>query len=265
MQNDADYFVRCIGEGVANAFETCRLFLGIETETFENADIHPEYVTTVEVAKKLTGVDRYVSLETHMKHLRHQACRAARLKNLNKKDFWEEIPQILKGYRFGKKDSQRIDIVVRPSDEERPPLLLAEAKLGVGNAQGIIQDVNRVMQLLTMYQRLKLLENQNPIYGAVLFHSAKEGGDDTAANTAAQGLLTIVNAHISSLKKEYQWLYAKAGLLSAQARHQPAQGYWEQYSDAEGDGELVFAKTSSTFAPGLVLLSNMADAENANF
>jgi len=36
------------------------VFLGIEEDAFTNADIHPEYVTTVEVAKKLTAPDRVV-------------------------------------------------------------------------------------------------------------------------------------------------------------------------------------------------------------
>ena len=79
MDDDAQHFIRCIAAGVAKALQTCRFFLGVETEAFENADIHPEYVTTVEVAKTLTGVDRYVSLETHMKDLRTQAGSLARL------------------------------------------------------------------------------------------------------------------------------------------------------------------------------------------
>ena len=264
MKNDAEYFVTCIGAGVTEALKTCKFFLGIETEAFENADIHPEYVTTVEVAKKLTGIDQYVSLETHMKDLRRQAGALARWRSLKDKQAWNKVTEILKDYRFGEKDSCRIDIVVRPSSDDQPPLLLAEAKLGIGKVPGIIKDIDRVMRLLAMYHELGLL-NQNPVYGAVLFHSAREGGDEDAAAMAAQGLLATVEAHLKSLKAWHTWLHAKAGLLSAEANHQPVQGYWEQYGDEDGEGELTFAKTSFTFAPGLVLLSHQSDVDAVKF
>lgn len=265
-ENNAEYFVKCIGAGVAEAFQTCRSFLGVETESFENADIHPEYVTTVEVAKKLTGVDRYVSLETHMKDLRHQAGALARMRSIRDRGMWTEIDSILREHRFGEKDSQRIDIVVRPSDQELPPLLLAEAKLGVRNAAGILQDIDRVMRLLVMHHRLKLLD-KSPVYGAVLFHSAREGGENNAAAELAKGLLATVETHLSCLKTKNPWLYSKAGLLSAEAKHRPIQGYREPHGngDGDGEGELIFAKTSFTFVPGLVLLGNMSDVNVVKF
>lgn len=263
-ENNAIYFANCIGAGVAEAFRTCRFFLGVETEAFENAGIHPEYVTTVEVAKKLTGIDRFVSLETHMKDLRQEAGKLARLRSLGKPQSWATISSTLGQYKFGCKDSARIDIVVRPSSEDQPPFLLAEAKLGVGNVAGIVKDIDRVMRLLVMYHQLDLL-NQNPVYGAVLFHSTQQGGDADSAALAAQRLLATVDSYLSSLKVEHPWLKAKAGLLSSDAKHQPVQGYWEQYGKAEGDGEMVFAKTSFTFAPGLVLMSHRSDVESVTF
>jgi hypothetical protein len=48
---DAQEIAKAIGEGVAKALSTNQFFLGIEEDAFKNADIHPEYVTTVEVAK----------------------------------------------------------------------------------------------------------------------------------------------------------------------------------------------------------------------
>ncbi len=261
---DANFFVDRIGAGVSEALNTCRFFLGVETEIFENADIHPEYVTTVEVAKKLTGIDRYVSLETHMKHLRRHAGGMARMRNLQDRPFFQQVPDILRDYKFGKKDSRRVDIVVRPSAELRPPMLLAEAKLGVGNVTGIIEDIDRVMRLLEMYHRLRLLDD-HPVYGAVLFHSALEGGVSDSADLKAQGLLAAIDAHLSSLRRTDKWLYAKAGLLSAETKHQPIQGYWEQSGENEGEGEHVFAKTSFTFSPGLVLLSHRSDVDEAKF
>ena len=261
---DADFLVERIGAGVSEALNTCRFFLGMETAEFENADVHPEYVTTVEVAKKLTGIERYVSLETHMKHLRRQAGGLARMRNLKDRSFVKQIPSILSDYKFGKKDSRRVDIVVRSSAELQPPLLLAEAKLGVGNVPGIIEDICRIMRLLEMYHRLKLLDD-HPVYGAVLFHSAVEGGASESAELKAQALLATIDAHLSSLRRENEWLHAKAGLLTAEKQHQPVQGYWEQWGDKEGEGEHVFAKTSFTFSPGLVLLSRRSDVDVAKF
>jgi hypothetical protein len=262
--NDAIHFTKCIGAGVAEAFRTCRFFLGVETEAFENADIHPEYVTTVEVAKTLTGIDRYVSLETHMKDLRKEARQLALMRAWGKPGSRPAIADILKLFTFGTKDSCRIDIVVRPSSEEQPPYLLAEAKLGVRNVAGITSDIDRVIRLLDMYHQLGLLD-QNPVYGAVLFHSAQEGGSSESAALAAQGLLTKVDRHLSALKVEHPWLKTKAGLLSSEATHKPVQGYWEQYGEDDGDGEMVFAKKSFTFAPGLVLMSHRADVDNVTF
>lgn len=89
--DDAKFFTQRISEGVSEALDTCRFFLGVETEAFENADIHPEYVTTVEVAKKLTGIERYVSLETHMKNLRRQAGGLARMRCLNNTKEFREV------------------------------------------------------------------------------------------------------------------------------------------------------------------------------
>ena len=264
MDNNAQYFVDRIGLGVAEAFKTCCFFLGVETEAFENADIHPEYVTTVEVAKKLTGIDRYVSLETHMKDLRHQARGLARMLNLGDREKHKQIADVLAEFKFGGKDSCRIDVVVRSSDPQHPPLLLAEAKLGVGNVQGIIRDIDRVLRLLAMYDRLELLD-LHPVYGAVLFHSSREGGNEDAANVAAEGLLATVEAYLSLIKDKNKKLHAKAGLLSSHMSHSPVQGYWEQYTEDEGDGEFVFAKKSFTFAPGLVLLSHRADVDDVNF
>jgi len=264
MNDNSQYFIDRIGMGVAEAFATCKFFLGLETEAFENADIHPEYVTTVEVAKKLTDWDRYVSLETHMKDLRGQAGRLARMRSIGNPQAWKMITDTLGQYKFGVKDSWRIDIMVRPSDEQKPPLLLAEAKLGVGKVRGIIQDIDRIMQLLRMYHQLKLLDD-HPVYGAVLFHSFMEGGDAQAADRAAQRLLDEVNKYLSLLTSENNWLHAKAGLLSTHALHQPVQGYCEKYSEEDGSDEYVFAKKSFTFAPGVVFFSHRSDVDDVKF
>ncbi|WP_148560934.1 hypothetical protein [Magnetospira sp. QH-2] len=79
---NAQEVVNRIGDGVKAALNTNQLFLGVEQFEFENADIHPEYVTTVKVAENLTGPSVVVSLETHMKTLRHQALGSGPIKGI---------------------------------------------------------------------------------------------------------------------------------------------------------------------------------------
>ncbi|MBX6382443.1 MAG: hypothetical protein IRZ07_05630 [Microbispora sp.] len=262
MPINAQEIVQAIGEGVAEALRTNRLFLGVEEDAFRNADIHPEYVTTVEVAKKLTGPDRIVSLETHMKELRRHARWLALVHAKSDKAALPRINGTLAGYRFGKKDSQRIDILVRSSDNESAPLLVAEAKLGVQNLPGVLRDIDRIARLLSMYSDLNLLGRQD-IYGAVLFHLMEEGEDVDAHTQKAQNLLTGIDAHLNSLRSTKTWMNARAGLLTHGAKTQPATGYRETHDD--GTEESVFAKESFTFAPGLILLGNAADVNSAKF
>lgn len=260
---DATEIVTAIGAGVAEAFRTNTLFLGIEEEAFENADIHPEYVTTVEVAKKLTAPDRVVSLETHMKELRRHARTLARVQSRMNKAALAGIDTTLATYRFGEKDSQRFDILVRPSDRLNLPLLIAEAKLGIGNIPGIICDINRVVRLLSMYNDLQLLTESSVIYGAVLFHFMEEGNETGDLNQKGQNLVTGIDAHLQNLKLTKPWLNSRVGILKHGAIIQPVTGYKEIHDD--GSEEDVFAKHSFSFAPGLILLGNAADVSTVQF
>jgi len=265
MPITAQEIVDAIGNGVLQALNTNQLFLGVEEDAFNNANIHPEYVTTVEVAKQLTAPDRIVSLETHMKVLRRDArSLALSFKDaLNKqKQKRDEVDEILARYRFGKKDSQRLDVLVRSSSPERAPLVIAEAKLGVHNLPGLLKDINRVVRLLMMYMDLKLL-GRHYIYGAVLFHYWEEGNHTGTPNQQACNLLTGIDAHLKSLKPKKPWLNARGGLLTHGSKIQAVTGYHEIYTD--GYEEDVFGKNSFTFAPGLVLLGNAVDVNSAKF
>ncbi len=262
MTMQAQEIVNAIGAGVADALNTNRLFLGVEEDAFNNADIHPEYVTTVAVAKTLTAPDRYVSLETHMKELRKHAHGLARMKQKFSKTSTLDIDGIVARYKFGKRDSQRLDIVVRSSDPLQPPLLIAEAKLGVENLAGVIQDIERVVRLLTMYDDLHLLSPHH-IYGAVLFHSMEMGNAAGTASQKARDLISAVSKHLQSLMQAKSWLNAKCGLLTQSAKVQAVTGYREVQED--GSFEDVFAKDSFTFAPGLVLLGNAGDVSTVAF
>lgn len=259
---DAQEVVNSIGDGVAAALATNKLFLGVEVDSFQNADIHPEYVTTVEVARRLTGQDRQVSLEAHMKELRWQARAFSWMKLGGKKADLPGLDAKLAPFKFGKKDSRRLDILVRQSDALQPPLLMVEAKLGVRNLPGVIQDIDRLVRLFDMYHAVGLLTDHT-IYGAAVFHSMEEGNDKGVAGLRAQSLLQGVKSHLNTVTTARPWLKANAGLPRRGTVIQPVVGYAERYED--GTTEDVFAKDCFHFAPGLVLLGNAPDVATAQF
>ncbi len=259
---NAQEVVDTIGAGVAAALATNQLFLGVEVDAFQNADIHPEYVTTVEVAKQLTGQDRQVSLEAHMKELRWQARTLSWMALGGKKSDLASVNAKLAPFKFGTKDSRRLDILVRQSDALQPPLLMVEAKLGVRNLPGVIQDIDRVVRLFDMYDAVGLLKGHH-IYGAVVFHSMEEGNDTGVAGVRALSLLQGVRSHLNTVRAPRPWLKANAGLPRSGTVIQPVVGYTEHYVDGTTDD--VFAKDCFHFAPGLVLLGNAADVDTVQF
>lgn len=126
-----------VGNGAIAALDTCERFLGIEAFAYQNANIKPEYITTVKVAEALTDPSRIVEPEALMKDLRRHAASIGRLHNLNSRPVWSRIQAALMNYVYGK---ERIDIRVDEASGNRPPLLLVEAKLGVHNAKGVEKD-----------------------------------------------------------------------------------------------------------------------------
>lgn len=259
---NAQEVVDLIGEGVADALATNRLFLGVEVDAFQKADIHPEYVTTVEVAKRLTGPERQVSLEAHMKELRRQARTLAWMRSGGKKAGLPQIDSRLAPFKFGVKDSRRLDILVRQSDALQPPLLMVEAKLGVRNLAGVIKDIDRLVRLFDMYEAVGLLTD-HMIYGAAVFHSMEEGNGTGVAGRLAQALLQGVLTHLTMLKTTRPWLNGVAGLPRQGTVIEAITGYTEHHDD--GTSEDVFAKDCFHFAPGLVLLGNAADVDAVQF
>lgn len=259
---NAQDVVDAIGEGVAGALATNRLFLGIEVDAFQNADIHPEYVTTVEVAKRLTGPEREVSLEAHMKELRRQARMVSWIRAGRKSADLARIDAKLAAFKFGKRDSQRLDILVRGSDALKPPLLMVEAKLGIRNLGGVILDIDRLVRLVDMYKAVDLLAG-HMIYGGAVFHSMEEGNDTGMAGERAQALLQGVQTHLAQVKAYRPWLNAEAGVPRRGTVTQAVTGYTEQYDD--GTSEDVFAKDCFHLAPGLVLLGNANDVTTVRF
>jgi hypothetical protein len=258
---DANEVVQAVGRGVVAALRTSELLLGVEEFASRNADIHPEYITTVKVAEKLTGPDRVVSLEALMKDIRRDAEFLARLKDLKASANWPAIAATLKrpAYCFGKK---RLDILVRESSTERPPLLMVEAKLGVKNAAGILADVDRLVTLFEMYQAVGALQG-HAVYGAVVFHAMQETGTAATLPTYAGALLSSVQSHLANLSQQNSWLQFNAGLLSATLIQQPVQGYREDHDD--GTSENVFEKDQFAFQAGMILIGTTADVATVQF
>lgn len=261
----AEEVVARIGRGVRNALATNEFFLGVEVEAFVNADIHPEYITTVKVGEALAGPDRVVSLETHMKQLRQHAASLARMRSLGgDRARRAMIDMGLSGFVFGKKDSKRLDVLVLDADPLAPPLLMAEAKLGVSNLSGVLKDVDRIIRLLDMFEVVG--ERSDVTYGAVVFHLLKEdvatpdGRVIIATDESAQQLMEGITAHLSEAHKTRAWLKSKVGLLKSAGRIEKARGYVE-----DGEEDLVFAKHGFLFSPGLVLVGSNEDIDSINF
>ena len=262
---DAAYVVERIGKGVQEALKTNQLFLGVEQFEFENADIRPEYVTTVKVAEQLTDPELIVSLEARMKMLRHHAAGIVRLRNCGSSAKWErgsKLIERLRGYEFGKRDGERLDILVRSMDAAAPPVLVAEAKLGVRNLAGIVTDIDRIFRLFRMYREVEVLDCHS-MYGAVVFHLMLDGKDTDALTRRSSNVLNAVRAHLKELSDTHQWLRHKADLLRSFDIAEPVYGYREFHED--GSYENVFGKDQFAFAPGLVLLGNADDIGSVAF
>ncbi|WP_156398874.1 hypothetical protein [Methylobacterium sp. Leaf469] len=280
----ADNIVDDIAKGVREALRTSEFLLGAEAREFQHPEIHPEYLVTIEVAKKMGRMDRVVALETHMDDLRNNAKRKAisvkMLKSSKYSKAKEEresisalrdaeiakINQIVSGstYQFSAagKGKKRVDIVVFTSDTKDPPVLIAEAKLGSQTPDAIIADIDRVITLLQMYRDLGLDHN---IYGAVFFYRMLKGGSILGVQGNARNLLERISSHLSNKKADvkYSWLKSKADLLSRESYVEPIQAYEELYDD--GSTETVFARRGFAFAPGLVLLGRSDDVETVSF
>lgn len=258
---NADEIIRSVGAGVHEALHASQLFLGVEQFAFENADIHPEYLTTVKVAEQLTGPSRFVSLETHMKVLRKQARARARFKVLGNSSALAAIDHALLPFKFGKKDSRRLDILVRGADFGSPPILILEAKLGVDNLNGVIGDVDRIIRLFDMLEVVGLLDAS--LYGAAIFHLMEDGASTATLTTKAAALIAGVNSHLAMQKLARPWLNYKVGMLAHAQTLAPVDGYLETYDD--GTAEPVFGKHGFYFAPGMVLLGQAADVNSVTF
>ena len=248
---NAQYIVDKVGKGVTDALKTNQSFLGIEQFYSENANIRPEYVMTVKIAEKLTAADFIVILEAPMKELKWQSSWLDKAKNKDNKNF-----------KYEKENSERLDILVRSPDNFHPPHLMAEIKLGTRNLVGVTKDIDRICELLSMYESFGAFENHD-IYGAVIFHAMKEKVGEADLKNTMDDFITKIEKHCETLKNKHMWLKYKAGLLSNFKIIEGASGSQVCYDN--GAVENVLDKVGFAFMPGLVLLGNADDVEEAVF
>lgn len=267
-----------IGHGVKDALELSNLWLGVERSTFKTADIHPEYVTTVKVAERLMNIDREIAMEAHMDAIRQHLGNVARLHAIGRPppfpspspsakprvDF-KAVDAILAAHRFHgtagkKKSAKRIDILVKDSDATQPPLLMVEAKLGISNIAGVKSDVDRLINLLHMHEKVGLHDR---VYGAVVFHLMADQGDAATLSKRGSRFAAKIQAHIQTAMTTYPWLVGRAEMISRFAIVQSATTYDEHHDD--GTSETMFAKAGYAFAPGLVLLGANPSIRTVSF
>ena len=259
---NSEFIVERIGLGVEDALKTKARFLGIEKFEFRNPDIRPEYLTTVKVAERLASSDYEVELEASMNKVRHLAEAIVRLRSSGGESGQQRRRELLEQLRVCEFGKRRLDIIVHSNQDFTPPVLVAEAKLGVGNRKGIVRDIDRVFRLINMFHEVEALEKHS-MYGAVLFHSMVDGGVSSDLRKKSSSLLCEVNVHLSKLHRKHSWLFCKAGLLSSFLRTEEQKGKEEIYED--GSREIVHAKDGFTFAAGLVLLGNAQDICTVKF
>jgi hypothetical protein len=256
---DAAEIVLMVGKGVLEALTISERFLGIEAFAYQNAEIKPEYITTVKVAEALTDPSRIVEPEASMKKLRRHAAGLGRLHNLNSRPTWARIQASLSDYIYGK---QRIDIRVDEASCDRPPLLLVEAKLGVHNTRGVTKDIDRLVGLFDLYIDAGAMTN-HVMYGAVVFHVMQEQGTEHTLPDVSGKMFDHINAHLDILRKARPHLYFRAGPLSATLKIEDISGDIEVHDD--GTVERVFGKHGYAFQAGLVLIGNAPDVATVTF
>lgn len=252
---DAAEIVDKVGAGVLAALDTCERFLGIEAFAFQNADINPEYITTVKVAEKLTAPERVVSLEASMKGLRGNAAGVGRWNNFKSKTAWGAIAEAIRkaNYAFGK---ERVDIRVDEASGDRPPLLIVEAKLGVHNTKGVEKDIDRLVKLFDLYEDTGALA-KHAMYGAVVFHAMQEQGTEDTLPDFSKKMFDHIEGHLKVLRAARPQLNLRAGPLSATLRVGDICGDIEVHPD--GWVERKFEKHGYAFQAGLVLIGNAPD------
>lgn len=251
--------IECIGHGISDAFGVNDQFLGMDGSTYRNANIKPEYISTVKVGERFTGANRIVTLEMIMKDIRHSL--GIPMYEVNKP--WEKYTalrnQIKNKYKFGKK---RIDVAVQnTSGPSNAPFLLIEIKLDPNNKKGIIEDLNRLIRLLDMYYYANVTKKL-PVYAALAFAIQKEDCDKKGLYTFAKSTIEDIEEHLTSKKMKHTWLKAKVGIIAEHLK--VTQPTAEELDHGNGNTENVFAKSGYAFAPAMVLLGFEKDIENTN-
>ncbi len=260
---NAKDIIKNIGFGVVDALRASERFLGIEGSASKNADIQPEYLATVKIAERLTDANHVVSLEASMEALKDDvrwlaktgsAMSWSEFKENNKK-----IDNSLSNYFFGKK---RIDIFVVDSGNNYCSLLMVEVKLGVGNVSGVINDLNRLSDLLFMCEEVNILSKHN-VYCAVVFHVMLDGSGEAGLVERSSNALSSIKDRLLNLSSDHKWFKYWVGRLQSAQIVTDIQGHDEVHDDGTIEG--VFGKYGFAFVPIVALFGNCDDILQIDF
>lgn len=252
--------VDSIGKGMKAALKLSNEFLGAECVDYEFPVIRPEYLATVKVAENLTQPDGCVRLEAVMRNLRENACARQRLLHKGNPQVW--LKHIRDTYKFGKRDGERLDILVSSSDCWDLPYLIVEIKLSAKNTAGIKKDIDRILKIMSMYDELGFLESHQ-VYGAVVFHSMEDGSDLSQLASIMESLVAKMEKYCKKKSEAHSWLHYKIGLITGGSVAEPVRGQVVEYEDDTVEKE--FCRDKYAFVPTLILLGNATDIESVRF
>jgi hypothetical protein len=209
---DWDEVKSALSEGFSAARKFSEQALGADLSNYEHGIVGIEYVATVKVAEYLMGFDRSVFIEKQCRDLRHSVVGVRRLKAMfsvlssgveqrsvltqSRESELLQIKEIAGRYKFGKKDTKRIDIVVL-DDEGRLPRVAIEIKIHNGSFGRFEEDVRRISELVQMCADLKVAEVEKFFGVASIYLQEVGSGVSTIASKSFDDRLDSIIDDVS--------------------------------------------------------------------
>lgn len=203
-----------VKDALCKGFSAARKFnevaLGIELSDFRHGVVGTEYVATVEIARRLFfPIERCVAIELPAKQIRKaihgsQNSIALNLRIRDRKQGNKEIMRlktVAENYKFGKKDSQRVDIAVLDQDARMPKVVI-EIKIHNGSYDRFENDIKRTAKLVQMYSELAK-PNSHDFFGVASIYHQKIGEDFSSGSANMSILTNRINDMVSSVSLEF--------------------------------------------------------------
>lgn len=205
-----------IGLGFKKARSFCETPQGWEGLISTPTIVKYEYIVTVKIAEQLSRAERVVGVEVPFSTIRNCSGNEVRFsslqsnKNIEDESLGFEAPrnwrrsfqakrrkiaQTLMPYKFGKKDSKRVDVAIFDGENQRA-LAAIEIKLFRGSYSGFKEDIRRVSDLVAMRHELGLV-----FKGVATIFFQKKGGRSGEVLTLKQ------TARMERIKSEYAAKY----------------------------------------------------------